>query len=312
MQNDGAHGADAADADHLDRDVLELEAIEEHPAIFLNRLAILAESRLGPCQQVLDGLVPRVVDERRIVLDHGLMTGHRRKLGEVVFHHAARAGFGERFWLRWRASLSLIISPSCSMSMLAYHTSRTRISLYSAMCSRYDRTHASVASRRNVFAEAVAAAGQDEARGQPFDVPFPRGREGLVQVVDVEDDPPFRRREGAEIHQVAVAARLHAHAGRRGAGQVGGHVERRPAIERERRPQHASVANGDQLGNAAFVGGLHELHRIATVRGRLPLCVGTARAGLPQLLALREVFRPRRTGPDAQFALFRCLILVLP
>ncbi len=61
-----------------------------------------------------------------------------------------------------------------------------------------------------VFAEAIVAAGQDKARGQALQIPLPRGRQRLVQVVDVEDDAPFGSGECAEIHQVTVTAGLHA------------------------------------------------------------------------------------------------------
>ena len=55
--------------------------------------------------------------------------------------------FARRFCTRLRASSSSIVGISFSTSMLAYHTSRTRISLYSAMRSRYERTQDSTASR---------------------------------------------------------------------------------------------------------------------------------------------------------------------
>jgi hypothetical protein len=35
--------------------------------------------------------------------------------------------------------------------------------------------------------EAVVAAGHDQAGGQPLDVPFEGARQGLVEVVEVED-----------------------------------------------------------------------------------------------------------------------------
>ena len=52
--------------------------------------------------------------------------------------------------------------------------------------------------------------------------------------------------------------------------QVGRHVERRPAIEGERRAHHAAVANGDQLGKAPLVRLLQQPKRIRAILRRLP------------------------------------------
>ena len=82
-----------------------------------------------------------------------------------------------------------------------------------------------------------AAGGHDQARRQPLDVPLPRPGEGVVQLVDVEDQPATGRGEEPEVRHVGVAAELHAQAGGRGCGQVGGHDRRalhagRPAARR--------------------------------------------------------------------------------
>ena len=49
-----------------------------------------------------------------------------------------------------------------------------------------------------------------DARREPLEIPLEWGRQRLVEVVDVEDDVALRRREAAEVHQVRVAAGLHA------------------------------------------------------------------------------------------------------
>jgi len=67
--------------------------------------------------------------------------------------------------------------------------------------------------------EAVGAPGDDEARGEPRHVPFPGRHRHLVEVVDVEREPPLRRGEAAEVQQVAVAAGHDLQAGRRGEGR---------------------------------------------------------------------------------------------
>ncbi len=122
-----------------------------------------------------------------------------------------------------------------------------------AMASRYDRTQARTASRKLV-AEAARAACDDKTGGQAVDIPLPRGRKRLIQVVNVEDDPPLWSREASEIAQMSITARLYAKARGGCAGQVHRHVERRAAIEGVRRRQHPAVAQRDQLGDSPLVG----------------------------------------------------------
>ena len=84
------------------------------------------------------------------------------------------------------------------------------------------------------LAQAVVPAADDEARGQALDVPLPRRRQRLVEVVDGEDDPPLRGGEPAEVAQVRVAAALDPDPGGRRRRQVGRHRQGRAAVERER------------------------------------------------------------------------------
>src|SRR4029079_19752798 len=55
--------------------------------------------------------------------------------------------------------------------------------------------------------------GDDEARHEPLDVPLPRAGHRLVEVVEAEHDVSFGRREEAEVHEVAIAARLYLESG---------------------------------------------------------------------------------------------------
>ena len=52
------------------------------------------------------------------------------------------------------------------------------------------------------------AAGDDEARRQALEVELERPGEGLVEVVDVEEQVAFRRCEQPEVRQVRIAAEL--------------------------------------------------------------------------------------------------------
>jgi len=70
---------------------------------------------------------------------------------------------------------------------------------------------------RGVAAEAVfcacLASGEDEAYGEALDVPLEWAANGLVEVVDVEDEAAIGRGEGSEVADVRVAAELGEDAG---------------------------------------------------------------------------------------------------
>jgi hypothetical protein len=101
-----------------------------------------------------------------------------------------------------------------------------------------------------------------DARREAFDVPFPRSRERLVEVVDVEDEVPLGGCEHAEVGKVCVATRLHAVPRHRRASKVVGHELRRTAQEREGRHQHPRVAHGHEVRDAGRVRRLETRHGI--------------------------------------------------
>src|SRR5271165_6109680 len=61
---------------------------------------------------------------------------------------------------------------------------------------------------RDGFGKTTVPGRQHEAGAQTLDVPFPWTREGLVEVVDVENQDSFGRGEATEVCQVTIAARL--------------------------------------------------------------------------------------------------------
>ena len=58
------------------------------------------------------------------------------------------------------------------------------------------------------FVEAAVTACDGDARCETLHVPLERPREGLVEVVDAEDEPPIRRGEDAEVGEVRISAEL--------------------------------------------------------------------------------------------------------
>jgi hypothetical protein len=135
-----------------------------------------------------------------------------------------------------------------------------------------------------------------------LDVPLERGGQRLVEVVDVEDQPPVRRGEHAEVQQVRVAAALHPDAGRGRVREVPRHRRRRAAEIGERRGEHAAVPDRHQVGHARGGLLLEDRDRVRPVGRRLPprvvgagyLLAPGAPAGLP---LLRREYLVRR-GED--------------
>src|SRR5215469_16221742 len=69
---------------------------------------------------------------------------------------------------------------------------------------------------------------------------------------------------------MAVAAHLDMEAADRRAAQIGGHDAGRPAIKRERRLQHAAIAQRHQVGLPGGIGGAKNADRIRSIRTRPP------------------------------------------
>ena len=120
-------------------------------------------------------------------------------------------------------------------------------------------------------AEAAVAAGDGEARDESLQVPLERARKRLVEVVDVEDEPPVGRGECTEVGEVRIPAELDLQPRPRAVREIGRHWVGGAAEERERRHEHASVSNRDKLRHASGRLLLEQVDRIAPVRRRAPL-----------------------------------------
>src|SRR5690242_13122669 len=59
-----------------------------------------------------------------------------------------------------------------------------------------------------VCREAVAPAGDDNAGGQALHIPLPRPRQGLIEIIHIEDLSAFRRRIDAEVTEMCIATHL--------------------------------------------------------------------------------------------------------
>ena len=115
-------------------------------------------------------------------------------------------------------------------------------------------------------AKAVVARRDQHAHGQALDVPLPRPGERLIEIVDVEHQPPLGRGEHPEVRQVRIPAALHGQPRPRRRREIMRHDHRRPAIERERRDQHPPVADRHQLRHTRLRLTLEQLDRIGASR----------------------------------------------
>src|SRR5580704_13563513 len=149
------------------------------------------------------------------------------------------------------------LSSTVFASLMKISASRCEYQLLSAVICAYARAIGSDGCERGVAANPVARAdlpsGEHHAGGETLDVPFPRGGQRLIEIVDVENQAPLGGTVTAEIQQVGVAAGLHAKSGLGSAGEVRGHQGRRSAEKRERGLDHSAVADRQQLGQAAMV-----------------------------------------------------------
>ena len=110
-----------------------------------------------------------------------------------------------------------------------------------------------------------------QAGAEALDVPLPRARDGLVEVVEVEDEVPLRAGVLPEVAHVRVAARLDPDAGGRHPREIHRHHCRGAPEERERRLGHPLVADRPELGQARGRLGFEHGERVLTSRRRAPL-----------------------------------------
>jgi hypothetical protein len=115
-----------------------------------------------------------------------------------------------------------------------------------------------------------------EARAQALEIPLPGPRQGLVEVVDVEDQSPFGGGEAAEIHKMRVAAQLHHHPGGGGGCEVGGHACRGTPEEAERRLRHPSVTDRQEVGHPALALHQENGHWVGPICRRRPASMAAA------------------------------------
>ena len=136
------------------------------------------------------------------------------------------------------------------------------------------------------------------------DVPLPWPGKGLVEVVDIEDQPALGCPETSEVHEMAVPAQLNHDAGVRCVRQIRSHHRRRTSEEAERRLRHPAVADRQQVLDAALALRNQHPDRIRSIRRRLPNLRAPSAARRRGALGPTPAARRDRRLPSA--ALRRC------
>ena len=129
-----------------------------------------------------------------------------------------------------------------------------------------------------------------DARSESLEVDSEiHARQGLIEIVDVEQDVLLRGGECPEIHQMAVAAGLDRNPGARLMPEILRHHRSGAAQEGERAHQHALVAHRHQLGHPGAIGRGEDGNRIAISQ---PAQIGVffARSLLAQTRAVHVTF----------------------
>ena len=168
------------------------------------------------------------------------------------------------------------------------------------------RTHSGVFAQAlpigtNAFQNAVPGLGggqvniacsQDKADRQTFAIPLPGPGQGFVEVVDVKDQVALGGGEQTEVQQMTVATGLDPDAGAGRGREVVGHECRRAPHKGKRTVQHAAIANGQELWQAALARLFEYRDGVAAVGGLQPGGMTASRHTLTQRLTFCNSLGP--------------------
>ena len=100
---------------------------------------------------------------------------------------------------------------------------------------------------------ARGAARDFDTHDQALEVPFPRSRQRLVEIVDIEDQYAFGRGEAAKVREMAITARLNRDPRDTRIREIPRLNDRRTAEKSERRHGHPLILNREQTPDSADV-----------------------------------------------------------
>ena len=186
-------------SDDLHGEVAEVVAVEQGAQMLGQRFAIERDRLPIACFHAGRLLGRWMKDQRRIVLDPRYVPAMLGKLGEQELRHVLvlqpvetlpyqLSSFGRVHFLEKAVDADGVVPHverphgcivGCALAIAAHRGARR--------------------PRRVGLGQADLAAGDHHAGGQPLEVPLPGRRQGLVEIVDVEDDAPLGRGETAEV-----------------------------------------------------------------------------------------------------------------
>jgi hypothetical protein len=131
------------------------------------------------------------------------------------------------------------------------------------------RTHDSSAERLAPFSIlSNKLPGNDGARRQALQVPFPRPRHRLVEVVDPKHQASFCRSKYAEVRNMHISAGLNIKTADGRCAEILRHDSGSASEKCERGREHSSIADGDEFLEAALGLAFQERHRILARSGK--------------------------------------------
>ena len=264
------------------------------------RSSAYSSSGLQRREQVLDRH-----DQRRVAGDPPLPVDHRRQLAEACVLSRVWA-LADRLGSPTRAAFDLVLDPGDRPARRPGARTRRR-----ACASSANSAHGAPVGRRAgqhdlspvLASKPLSRPGDRQAGREPFHVPLERAGQGLVEVVEVEDQARSGEANSAEVGQVGVAAQLDPQA--RASACVARSAamgSAAPAVEGERRHQHPAVADRHQFGNPGrglpeqqtdgVPGGIRVQAGVRVQGGAVPCRLSGCRALFPALAP----GRPRRPG----------------
>ena len=273
QQSYGTTRAHASDSHYFSRDVNDVVAIQNNAALGGKSFAVGVEHL--DYVFLRDVAFARVINQREMVDDpcaavyyvsnfrENVLGGLKPRLVlDLLPTFFCRLGLGlldEHFGVHARVPYFQVAHVGVVANMVAIGANHSEHGIFAA-----------------TGAETHFARGKDNAGGQALDVPFPGGLKRFVEIVDVEKKLALGAGKAAEIRRVTITAGLYANSRRGSFRKIPGHHCCRTAEERKRRLPHASVADGQKLGEAAMVGVSQHFDGIGAAGGRSPLGVRSA------------------------------------
>ncbi len=204
-QRDRTAGADAPDTGDLDRVIHQMVAVEKHAHLGRQMLRVRFEEAFD--RELAAGVTGRVKEQRRLVAKPADRARRHGNLLERRPHRVRVGAVGDLPEVPARIRIRVEhdaggVDPRVPDVQRGRGRKLQHLEPVRARCGD-DRD-----GRVRLF-ELDRTRRQHETHRQPLEVPLPRPRRRLIEVGDVEDQAPFRRRKRAEVQAMGIAAKLH-------------------------------------------------------------------------------------------------------